>query len=465
VRSLRTTLLAWLLGAVFVVGLGGGYLIYRNSLAEANAFFDYHLRATALLLRDQAYGFAPARGLPRQVPEYDFVVQVWTLDGRLVYVSDPTADLPARITLGFSTETTADGRFRTFSVIARDYLIQVAQPMAERERRAARLAFRTLLPFGLLMPVLALLIGWIVNRSLSPLNELAVRLRHREPMATEPVAAEGVPGEVTPLVDALNDLLRRLATALEHERAFIADAAHELRTPLTALRLQLDALSSAAESPDRQRAMTRLDLGVSRATRLVEQLLAMARLEHRDAPAAERVELEPVAREVIEELLPLADRKRIDLGVEAAPGLAVTGDRQALAVLLRNLVDNALRYTPEDGRVDVRIARVTGDPAYSIVLEVSDTGPGIPDEERERVFDRFYRVPGTGAPGSGIGLALVRMIAERHGATVALASGAEGRGLVVSIRFAAEPAAAGDRDGREGVGPPAADRRAALSAP
>jgi len=226
-------------------------------------------------------------------------------------------------------------RYRTFSVVARDYLIQVAQPMGERERRAARLAFRTLMPFGLLMPVLALLIGWIVNRTLAPLNELALRLRRREPMASEPLAVQGVPDEVTPLVDALNDLLRRLATALEHERAFIADAAHELRTPLTALRLQVDALGTAGESPERQRALARLDSGVTRATRLVEQLLAMARLEHRDAPAHEHVELDGVAREVVEELLPLADRKHIDLGVEAAPGAEVTGDRQALAVMLR----------------------------------------------------------------------------------------------------------------------------------
>ena len=432
-KSLRSTLLAWLLGAVVVIGLGGGYLIYRNALAEANAFFDYHLRATAMLLRDQAYGFAQAPGLPREVPDYDFVVQVWTLDGRLVYLSDPQAHLPSRITLGFSTETSGDGRFRTFSVVARDYLIQVAQPMAERERRAARLAFRTLLPFGLLMPVLALLIGWIVNRTLAPLNELALRLRRREPMATEPLAVRGVPDEVTPLVDALNDLLRRLATALEHERAFIADAAHELRTPLTALRLQVDALGTAGESPERQPALARLDSGVARATRLVEQLLAMARLEHRATPAHERVGLDSVAREVVEELLPLADRKHIDLGVEAAADVEVTGDRQALAVLLRNLVDNALRYTPEEGRVDVRIARDAASSAA--ILEVVDTGPGIPAAERSRVFDRFYRVPGTATPGSGIGLAIVKVIADRHGASIDLDSGPGRAGLVVRVRF------------------------------
>jgi two-component system OmpR family sensor kinase len=444
-KSLRSTLLAWLLGAVLVTGLAGGYLIYRNSLAEANAFFDYHLRATAMLLRDQAYGFAPAPGLPREVPEYDFVVQVWTVDGRRVYVSDPAARLPARITLGFSTELAGDVRYRTFSVVAREYLIQVAQPLGERERRAARLAFRTLLPFGLLMPVLALLIGWIVNRTLAPLNELAARLRGREPTATEPVAVAGLPDEVTPLVDALNDLLGRLAQALEHERAFIADAAHELRTPLTALRLQVDALGAADGSPERQRALARLDTGVSRATRLVEQLLALARQEWREAAAPERVDMGQLAREVVEELLPFADSRRIDLGVDAVPGVAVRGDRQALTVLLRNLVDNALRYTPDGGRVDIRM-RSGGPPAPgvagagaapTVVLEVADTGPGIPPEERDRVFDRFYRVAGTATPGSGIGLALVKVIAERHGATIALDSGLGGRGLTVRVTFAA----------------------------
>jgi two-component system OmpR family sensor kinase len=441
-KSLRATLLAWLLGAVLVTGLAGGYLIYRNSLAEANAFFDYHLRATAMLLRDQAYGFAPSPGLPREVPDYDFVVQVWTVDGRRVYVSDPATQLPSRITLGFSTEQAGDVRYRTFSVVAREYLIQVAQPMGERERRAARLAFRTLLPFGLLMPVLALLIGWIVNRTLTPLNELAARLRGREPTATEPIAVAGVPNEVTPLVDALNDLLARLSTALEHERAFIADAAHELRTPLTALRLQLDALSGAAESPDRQRALARLDAGVNRATRLVEQLLALARQERREAPSIERVELSEVARDVVEQLLPLADRKQIDLGVDAQAGQMVDGDRQALTVLLRNLVDNALRYTPEGGRVDIRIhhddAQAAGSMATpTVVLEVTDTGPGIPVEERDRVFDRFYRVAGTSTPGSGIGLALVKVIAARHGATIDLGSGPNARGLTIRVRFPA----------------------------
>jgi two-component system OmpR family sensor kinase len=433
--SLRATLLRWLLGAVLVVGLGGGYLIYRNALAEANAFFDYHLRATALLLRDQTYGFA-GQGLPRDVPEYDFAVQVWTVDGRLVYASDPSADLPRRITLGFATEATRGGRFRTYSVIARDYLIQVAQRMSERERRAARLALRTLWPFALLMPVLALLIGWIVNRSLGPMGDLARQLRERQPSALDPLPAASLPSEIGPLVDSLNDLLSRLATALEHERAFIADAAHELRTPLTALRLQLETLTAATGLPDREHAIASLRTGVERAARLVEQLLALARQERREVHATTTVDLQIVAREIIEELLPLADRKRIELSLDAQADAQVTGDADALGTLLRNLVDNALRYTPPGGHVELRLARA-GDPHAEVALEVIDDGPGIPQSERARVMDRFYRVPGTETSGSGIGLAIVKIIAERHGARVELDSGPGGRGLRVSVWFPA----------------------------
>ena len=169
-KSLRGTLLAWLLGAVLLVGLAGGYVIYRNALREANAFFDYHLRETALLLRDQAYGFSASPGLPEEIPQYDFVVQVWTLDGERVYVSRPEAQLPRTATLGFSTDDTPQESWRTFSVLARGHVIQVGQALGVREARAARLALRTLAPFGVLMPVLALLIWWIVGRSLEPLK-------------------------------------------------------------------------------------------------------------------------------------------------------------------------------------------------------------------------------------------------------------------------------------------------------
>ncbi len=441
-NSLRTRLLIWLLGALLLLGGAGGFVIYRNSLAEANAFFDYHLRETALLLRDQAYGFAAPEGLPQEVPQYDFVVQVWSLDGQRLYQSQPQAVLPAATTLGFSTVDSPAGRWRVFGVIARGHVIQVAQALRVREQRAARLALRTLAPFGVLMPVLALLIWWIVGRSLRPLGELASSVRTRSPAALDPLPSASLPDEVRPLVDALNDLLSRLAAALQHERAFIADAAHELRSPLTALSLQLQALQTATGDPERAAATGQLKAGVARATRLVEQLLTLARHERRPAREPGPVALDDLARAVVTELVPLADSKQIDLGVAVAEPATVPGDAEALRVLVRNLVDNAIRYTPQDGRVDVSVRRETSEGASRAVVEVSDTGPGIPVPERERVFDRFYRVPGTATPGSGIGLAIVKAIADQHGARVELGSGADGRGLRARVQFPAAVAAA-----------------------
>jgi two-component system OmpR family sensor kinase len=433
-RSVRAQLLAWLLGAVLAVGLAGGYLIYRNALAEANEFFDYHLRETALLLRDQAYGFGFARGLPEEVPQYDFVVQVWTTSGERIYQSNPGVVLPGVVRLGFETADMPGGRWRTFSVIARDLVIQVSQPLAVRESRAARLALRTLAPFGVLIPVLALLIWWIVGRALEPLRTVTGRVASRRPGTFEPLSPTGLPEEIQPLVTALNELLSRLEASLDHERAFIADAAHELRSPLTALDLQLQTFESATDEQERERALAAMRAGVERATRLVAQMLSLAREQQGPpGPAPGPVPLAPLAVGIVEEMLALADRRHIDLGLGAVEPVAVRGDPEALRTLLRNLVDNALRYTPEHGRVDVSVRRDDAQRGRPAVLEVVDNGPGIPEQDRGRVFDRFYRVPGTASTGSGIGLALVRAIAERHQGRVELAAGPGGVGLAVRI--------------------------------
>jgi two-component system, OmpR family, sensor kinase len=441
-NSLRTRLLIWLLGAVLLTGVAGGFVIYRNALAEANAFFDYHLRETALLLRDQAYGFAAPQGLPEQVPQYDFVVQVWSLDGQRLYLSQPTAALPVATTLGFATvDSPGTGRWRVFGVLARGHVIQVAQALKVREERAARLALRTLAPFGVLMPALALLVWWIVGRTLQPLGGLAGMVRARTPTALDPLPTGGLPEEVRPVVDALNDLLARLAVAREHERAFIADAAHELRSPLTALSLQLQALATAGNDQGRGEATEQLRAGVARATRLVEQLLTLARHQRRPALPPGPVALDDLARETVTDLLPLADSKQIDLGITSAEPTTAQGDADALRVLVRNIVDNAIRYTPPGGRVDVAVRPEPCEAGSRAVIEVCDSGPGIPAAERERVFDRFYRVPGTATAGSGIGLAIVKAIAERHGATIELGSGDGGHGLRVRVLFPGRPAA------------------------
>jgi two-component system OmpR family sensor kinase len=242
---------------------------------------------------------------------------------------------------------------------------------------------------------------------------------------------------VRPLVDALNDLLVRLGVALDRERAFMADAAHELRTPLTALHLQMGTLSRAANEAERDDAMGKLSAGMQRAIRLVEQMLSLARQEPRVESIRAPVPLADIARDVVAELVPLADAKQIDLGISNSQPAVVMGDPDALRTLTRNLVDNAVRYTPAGGRVDVSVEN--GGDGGQTLLKIVDNGPGIPPEERSRVLDRFYRRPGTSPPGSGLGMAIVKAIADTHGATLELDSGPAGTGLAVSVRFRSVP--------------------------
>lgn len=440
--SLRTRLLVWLLSGVLLVGLVGGWVLYRNALAEADAFFDYQLRQTALVLLDQ-----PVEYLGIQMPAtdaYDFIVRVWSVDGVAVYSSPRHRVLPDIATLGYSTATTAEGRWRVYGALSLTKVVEVAQPMSVRERQAAGLALRALEPFALLLPVLVILIWFAVSHALEPLQQLTAQVKTRRVNALEPLPDAGQPEEVRPLVGALNDLLGRLGAARDRERAFMADAAHELRTPLTALHLQMGMLARAGNEVERAEAMAKLSAGVQRAIRLVEQMLSLARQEPRAEAARVTVNLEDIAREVVAEIIPLADAKHIDLGLARSEPAQVLGDPEALRTLLRNLVDNAVRYTGTGGQVDVGVESSP----EGAVLRVVDNGPGIPAEDRVRIFDRFYRRPGTSPPGSGLGMAIVKAIADRHGATITLDAAvpagsastlrAAGQGLAVAVRFPPE---------------------------
>jgi two-component system OmpR family sensor kinase len=438
-------------GVVFV-GAAGGWIVYRNALIEADAFFDYHLRQTALILRDQPVEYLLAPQLPQADAAYDFVVQVWSLDGVRVYLSRPHAVLPDITTLGLATVTTSEGRWRVFGVQALTKVIQVAQPMSVRQQRAVELALQTLKPFALLLPGLALLIWLAVGYALEPLRRLTALVKARRVAALERLPATPLPDELQPLAAALNDLLARLRSALERERAFMADAAHELRTPLTALHLQMGMLARASSEAERAAAMETLSAGVQRAIRLVEQLLSLARQEPRAEAQRVPVRLDELAREVVAELVPPADAGRVDLGVSAVQPASVRGDPEALRTLLRNLVDNAVRYSPPGGRVDVSVEEVAAGDGRMARLTVSDNGPGIPPEERERVFDRFYRRAGSEPPGSGLGLAIVKAIADVHGAAVQLADGPSGKGLSVSVLFPAERPPPQANQSRSGAG-------------
>lgn len=431
--SLRRTLLVLLLGAVTAAVAIGAVATYRVALTEADAMFDYHLRQLALSLRDQAFANAFQPSVALDPDEFDFVVQVRDASGVRLYLSHPHKVLPLDVQLGFSTIDTREGRFRVYAQIVRGQVIEVAQPLAVRSRMALGAALKSVWPFAAMLPILGLAVWWVVGRGLVPLDRLARGVAARSPTALEPLTEGNVPVEAQPLVRSLNDLLERLRLALDAQRAFTADAAHELRTPIAALKLQAQLAARAPDEATRRAAAADLEAGVERAAHVVEQLLALARVEPGAAERPfERVALDELAASVVADRTQFAIAKRIDLGIAQSHRAMVEGDPDALRTLLANLIDNALRYTPENGQVNVLVGETQARPW----LDVADNGPGIPADERARVFDRFYRVPGAGESGSGLGLAIVSVIAKRHRAEVAL-DDAPGGGLRVRVTFPA----------------------------
>jgi len=380
-------------------------------------------------------------GPPGPAPGADeVVVQVWDRNGVQIYLSQPQRRLPQYAQLGFTNVDSGSGAWRVFSTLADGQVVQVAQPMSVRRELAASLALRTVLPLVAVVPFLALVVWFSIARGLAPLTRVAAAVGQRSSRSLDALPEAGLPAEIQPLVHALNGLLGRLGRALVAQRAFIADAAHELRTPLTAVYLQAQLLERAATDDERRAAMDTLKHGLERATHLVEQLLTLAREEPDVAtrPFAP-VDLAALAHSVVGDHATIAVARGLDLGLARADAAVVEGDAAGLRTLLSNLVDNALRYTPLGGRVDVAVESRDG----GAVITVRDSGPGIPAAERARVFDRFYRAPSIAAAdlaGSGLGLAIVRRIAERHGAEVALGTGIpeDGReGLGVTVFFPA----------------------------
>jgi two-component system OmpR family sensor kinase len=433
--SIRGRLLVWLLGALVVAGLLIGYSAYYRSREDLNDLLDYQLKQLAFSLSRQSVGRAPAPPLG-QLPEPDFITQVWDKDGVLMFYSRPNFAIPMRPRPGFSNVDWNGQSWRVFTQLDGLRIIQVAHPLSLRQEMAADLTRRAVLPLAALLPLLALGIWIIVGRALRPLSSISAAVRARTPSALQPLAERDVPEELVPLVGSLNDLLARLNRALEVQRQFVADAAHELRSPLTAVQLQLQLLERADSAEERVLALECLERGVQRSTHLVQQLMTLARQDPQEPEEANApVDLDRLVREVAVDFEPLAQQNGLSLNLDSHAPLQILSDEDSLRVMLGNLVDNAIRYTPRGGIVTVR-ARADGADA---LLEVEDSGPGIAADQRDRVFDRFYRVPRQDASeeGSGLGLAIVKRVVDRHHGRISLDSGRDGTGLRVTIRLPA----------------------------
>ncbi|CDS50462.1 Sensory histidine kinase QseC [Polaromonas sp. CG9_12] len=438
-HSLKRRLLWFVLVAILLAAVLQAVTAYRGALRQADALFDDHLQQMARSLR----GGIPL-GLPQagaeDDPGYDLFVQIWGQDGTQIFRSTRSA-LPPRAVLGFSDVEAHGNRYRVYTLQTPLQTVQIAQDLSARTARARALALRAVLPFAWLTPLLMLAVWWIIKRSLAPIERTRQVVANRAADDFSPLEGAGLPDEVRPLVDELNLLFGRVRHAFEAQKNFVADAAHELRSPLTALKLQAQALRRLEADPAaREAAVARLNQGIDRAIRGVEQLLLLAREDAGTGQApgdATQVDLQQVIQLAVADVLPQARLKQIDVGLaqnaSAQTATQVSGQAEPLRILLRNLLENAVKYTPPGGQVDVALALVDGRP----VLTVEDSGPGIAPENRPRVFDRFFRASDTAQQtGSGLGLAIVKAIADRHGAALALDASGRLGGLKVEVRFA-----------------------------
>ena len=442
--SLRTRLIALLSGVVLLVWLLGGILIFVQARSQSDELADRELRESALLLLSLAQHEILEHGGPfseivspaAEAHAHYLVFQIWDSNGRLVYRTVGASEeplVPLTVT-GYSERIAGGEPWRIFSEWddQHNLQIQVGETLAHRrETSAASFSQISLLVFFFL-PLAIILIWAIVARVFVPIERSAADVAQRSPDDLREVSVAGAPREVRPLLDALNLLLGRVRAALDRERTFTADAAHELRTPLAAIRTTAQVLGDAAGPEDIKASVADLLEGVDRSARVVDQLLLMARMDNRHPGAVSDMDLEPVVLGEYEAQRRFAQQKGVALEVDVRPTL-VRGNEDRLRILLRNLVDNAIRYTPAGGTVRMSC----GPSAERQELLVSDSGVGIPPELRSRVFERFFRIIGSDATGSGLGLSIVQRIAEDHQARIEMRDGLQGSGVTFAVVFPA----------------------------
>ncbi len=437
--SLSRRLLLLSLAAVAVVWVASSIFAVVRVRHEAGELLDAHLVQAAAMLHARVGDDVDESEL-EHAPELHryargLAFQVWEegLKLRLHSANAPDTRLSPQ-ERGFSDVESGGRAWRVYSSLDRKgrVLVQVAEERRSRDRIAGSVAGALLLPMIVGLPVLGLLIWLALRSGLKPLVALGRDVAVRDPDNLQPLEAADVPREVGPLVASLNGLFGRLRQSIDHERRFNADAAHELRTPLAGVRAQAEVALGASADAERTHALRQVIAGCDRAARLVDQMLTLARLDpKRTLAGGARFDLAAVARDAIAEIAPAGHARGVDVALDASPA-QIVGDPALVAILLRNLLDNAIRHGPAGTTVEVGVQAVAG----GAELVVTDQGPGVPPEERDRLGERFHRVLGTGETGSGLGLSIVRRIAELHHAEVAFGAAPSGRGFAARVRFA-----------------------------
>ncbi|WP_289169066.1 ATP-binding protein [uncultured Parasutterella sp.] len=432
--SIKTRLLAAITIALTLATLCAAAAIYFSVENEINRLLDNSLRQVAL-----AYQNVRSQDILRIRRDFfaqdeSMVVQIIDPNTGAKALSRSMDPLPIADQIGFSNVKIGGEIWRLYTT-QNSYgpIIEVAQPTFVRSEIALQSAKSVLLPLFFMLVLIALVCQIIIGQGFRALSRTASAIGRRSPSSLTPLSLKGLPAEIEPLVSSLNNLLEQLSDSLKAQKRFASDAAHELRTPLTALTLQIQLAERAKTEEARQKAFGRLKDGIKRATRLVTQLLTMARLDpdNRSQPLLP-LDLTALAHSVCDELAPLAAQKNIELKAASDKPAVAIANEDALRLLMNNLCDNAMRYTPAEGHIEIR----TYIRASKAFIEVCDDGPGVPETERERIFERFYRAEGTKTiPGTGLGLAIVRRVAELHGGTPSLDAGLNGKGVCFRISF------------------------------
>lgn len=423
--------------AILVVAIVAGVFSFLSAFDEAHELQDDVLRQVAQLMdRQRLSPAAPTTDIRLKDADEESRVIVQ----RLGEVSPSTIGvdaggvlpLPATLADGLHTLEVGGETFRVLvKTTTSGERIAVAQESGFRNEIARDGALRTVMPFLILVPVLLLIVADLVRKMFQPIAALSKEIDQRAEQELHPVEDRHLPVEVRPFAVAINRLLARVGQSMDSQRRFVADAAHELRSPLTALSLQAERLADAEMSSLARERLTVLRQGIERGRSLLDQLLTLAKAQSAPDKPKSPVSVQGIYRRVLEDLMPLAEAKHIDIGVEGTQDAEVWASEMDMIALVKNLVDNAIRYTPEGGRVDLSVAIAEG----KVELRVQDSGPGIPLAERDRVFDPFYRTLGSEQIGSGLGLSIVQTIANRIGAEIRLdfVDETQQTGLMVSV--------------------------------
>lgn len=432
--SLKHQLMTWLMPLYVVAAIIAAWVTYSIYGSMVTFFMDNQLRVFADS-HALASGPTPAfRPLTRYnvVQKGDMVVQIWDRENRLVTSSWPDLALERQAAQGFHDVTIGDTRWRVYTLQSPDRTVQSAQNLEFRRHIIKAQALQAGLPVALMIPISGIFLWFGMRPAIRRLELISQAAARQDEHRLSELPVEHAPCEIQPLVLAMNRLLARLRDAFASQRRFVQDAAHELRTPITAMSLQLENLKSRMPDASSAEQLSQLEAGLARTRRLVEQLLRLARQESpRTADAPVSIQLDALLKSSIADFMALADRRKIDLGYAADIDATVHANEDELRSLVHNLLDNALRYTPEGGIVDVTLHQDTG----VATVEIADNGPGIPPELLPRVCDRFFRIEGADTEGSGLGLAIAKHAAERNRIGLDLVNRTDGSGLIARLRL------------------------------